>query len=81
ASSPVPSYSHFIIVSRFSTGLCQHLEVGQALEYGYVTYRATWNDYNGTNIMIGMLAQNYEVKIVVTYTDINYKEDVNDSGL
>lgn len=52
-----------------------------ALEYGYVVYRATWNDYNGSKITIGMQAQNYEVQIVIIYTDVNYKEDVNNSGL
>ncbi|EXG87783.1 hypothetical protein K413DRAFT_4683 [Clostridium sp. ASBs410] len=53
----------------------------KALEYGYVVYRATWNNYNGTEIMIGMQAQNYKVQIVIGYTDVNYKEDVNNSGL
>lgn len=52
-----------------------------SLQFGYVVYRATWNNYNGTKIMIGMQAQNSEIKIVVMYTDVNYKEDINNSGL
>ena len=52
-----------------------------ALQYGYVVYRATWNDYNGTKIMIGMQSQNFKVGTVIMYTDVNYKEDVNNSGL
>ncbi|MDR1772485.1 MAG: hypothetical protein LBS02_17900 [Hungatella sp.] len=52
-----------------------------ALKFGYVAYRATWNDYNGTKITIGMMAQDYEIGIFIEYIDVNYKEDVNNSGL
>lgn len=51
-----------------------------ALEYGYVVYRSQW-ETDTTNIMLGMSAENYEVKLLISYTDKNYEPDVNDSGL
>lgn len=51
-----------------------------ALEYGYVVYRSQW-ETDTTNIMIGMSAENYDVKLLISYTDKNYEPDINDSGL
>ena len=51
-----------------------------ALEYGYVVYRSQW-ETGTTNIMLGMSAEDYEVKLLISYTDKNYEPDINDSGL
>lgn len=52
----------------------------KALEYGYVVYRAMWQT-STTDIMIGMMAQDYDVNLLITYTDKNYEENINNSGL
>lgn len=52
----------------------------QALEFGYVTYRAKW-ETDTTNITLGMAAQNYEISLLISYEDKNYEPDINDSGL
>lgn len=51
-----------------------------SLEYGYVVYRCQW-ETNTTNILLGMSAENYEVKLLILYTDKNYEADINNSGL
>lgn len=51
-----------------------------SLEYGYVVYRSQW-ETDTTNILLGMSAENYEVKLLILYTDKNYEEDIDDSGL
>lgn len=51
-----------------------------ALEYGYVVYRAQW-ETETTDIMLGMMAERYEVGLLISYTDKNYEEDINDTGL
>lgn len=51
-----------------------------ALEYGYVVYRARW-ETETTDIMLGMMAERYEVGLLISYTDKNYEEDINDTGL
>ena len=52
----------------------------KALEYGYVVYRARW-ETGTTDVMIGMMGENYEVDLFISYTDKNYEEDINDTGL
>lgn len=52
----------------------------RSLEYGYVVYRSQW-ETDTTNILLGMSAENYEVKLLILYTDKNYEADINDSGL
>lgn len=51
-----------------------------ALDYGYLVYRATWNT-ESTNILLGCMSQNYETNLVIQYEDINYEENLEDSGL
>lgn len=51
-----------------------------SLEYGYVVYRSQW-ETDTTNILLGMSAENYEVKLLILYADKNYEADINDSGL
>lgn len=51
-----------------------------ALEYGYVAYRCQWNT-GSSDIMLGMMSQNYDIKIVITYKDKNYQFENNTDGL
>lgn len=51
-----------------------------SLRYGYVTYRTQWKT-STTDIMLGMQSQDYKVQTLISYTDINYEEDLSDSGL
>ncbi len=52
----------------------------RALEYGYTTYRARWKTKD-TNIMLGMMAENYDITIVLSYTDINYEDTSTADGI
>lgn len=69
-----------VIIPLASQSLIELAGEGQALEYGYVMYRARW-ETETTNILLGMTAQNFEVGLVITYEDKNYEPDINDSGL
>lgn len=69
-----------VIIPLASQSLIELAGEGQALEYGYVLYRARW-ETETTNITLGMVAQNYEVGLVISYKDKNYEPDINDSGL
>lgn len=51
-----------------------------SLKFGYTAYRTIWNT-NSTEMMLGMQSQDYKVSTVLTYTDINYEEDLSESGL
>lgn len=51
-----------------------------ALHFGYVVYRAQW-ETETTDIMIGMMAENFDESLFISYTDKNYEEDINDTGL
>ncbi|MBC5732089.1 hypothetical protein [Pseudoflavonifractor hominis] len=51
-----------------------------ALHFGYVVYRAQW-ETKTTDIMIGMMAENFDESLLISYTDKNYEEDINDTGL
>jgi hypothetical protein len=68
------------IIPNEKESLIEHAGPSKALEYGYVVYTATWEKDN-TSIMLTMSSQDYEVGIVIQYRDINYKPDVNNSGL
>lgn len=52
----------------------------KSLEFGYTAYRTIW-ETDTTKIMLGMQSQNYTVQTVISYQDINYKEDLSQSGL
>lgn len=52
----------------------------RALEYGYVAYRAKWSTKT-TNIILGMMAENYDISIVLTYTDKNYEDTDSADGI
>ena len=68
------------IIPNEKESLIEHAGPSKALEYGYVAYTATWEKDN-TSIMLTMSSQDYEAGIVIQYRDINYKPDVNNSGL
>lgn len=51
-----------------------------SLRYGYTAYKTIWNT-DTTEIMLGMSSQNFEVNTLINYTDINFEEDLSDSGL
>lgn len=69
-----------MIIPNEKESLIEHAGPSKALEYGYVAYTATWEKDN-TSIMLTMSSQDYEAGIVIQYRDINYKPDVNNSGL
>ena len=51
-----------------------------AVELGYVGYYAKWE--TATSIITLMLAtENYKTQLALTYTDVNYQESSNNSGL
>ena len=52
----------------------------KALEYGYVVYRARWETEN-TDIMLAMMAENFDITLVLTYTDKNYEDTSNMEGI
>ena len=52
----------------------------QAVRYGYVLHKARW-EIDDTEIMIVMSAQDFEISILIYYTDINYDENANTEGL
>lgn len=66
------------IVKMADQSLIDMAGESNALEYGYVTYVAYW-ETDKADISIGLLAQNYEVHLVISYNDPNY--DSNNSGL
>lgn len=68
------------IIPYEKQSLIDHAGSSKALEFGYVVYEAEWNTED-TNILISLGAQDYEEIFVIGYTDINYKPDINDSGL
>ncbi len=68
------------IIPMESQDLIDYAGEASALEYGYVTYVAQW-ETETTDIMMGMSAINFEINLVIIYTDKNYEPDINDSGL
>lgn len=68
------------IIPLTKQSLIDYAGPASSLEYGYVVYRCQW-ETNTTNILLGMSAENYEVKLLILYTDKNYEADINDSGL
>lgn len=68
------------IFNNETQSLIEHAGPSSALKYGYVTYRAQWKT-DDSKILIGMMAIDYEIGLVIYYTDINYEPDINDSGL
>uniref|UniRef100_UPI004029A95D hypothetical protein n=1 Tax=Eubacterium sp. TaxID=142586 RepID=UPI004029A95D len=51
-----------------------------ALDFGYVVYRATWENEK-TKIQLGCMSENYKTNLIISYTDINYEENLENSGL
>lgn len=51
-----------------------------SLKFGYTAYKTIWNTET-TEILLGMQSQNYQVYTMLAYTDINYEEDLSESGL
>lgn len=66
------------IVKMADQALIDMAGESKALEYGYVSYVAYW-ETDRADISIGLLAQNYEIHLVISYKDPNY--DSNNSGL
>lgn len=52
----------------------------KALEYGYVAYRTRWTTDN-SDIMLGMISENYDPAIIIKYNDVNYAFNANTDGL
>lgn len=52
----------------------------RALKLGYIAYSARW-ETDTTLITIGLMAQNYDIHLIIQYEDKNYEPDINDSGL
>lgn len=53
---------------------------GQALEFGYVTYKAVWKK-GDTDITLGMVATNYQITILIAYQNNTIEAPVDDTGL
>jgi len=51
-----------------------------ALHYGMVQYYSMW-ETDSSYINLGLSAENYEEKLIITYEDKNYEENLDDSGL
>lgn len=68
------------IIKMEETSLIEMAGASRALEFGCVVYRARW-ETNDTNIMLGMMAQNYDVSIILSYKDKNYVEADNADGI
>lgn len=52
----------------------------KALEYGYVVYRTRWTTDN-SEIMLGMISENYNPAIIIKYDDANYTFKADTDGL
>ena len=63
------------VVKMQNDNLIEAAGAANALEYGYVAYKTCWETEN-TEITMGMMSENYSVRIVLNYTDIDY--EVND---
>ncbi len=68
------------IFNNENQSLIEHAGPSSALKYGYVTYIAQWKT-DDSEILIGMMSVDYKIGLVISYTDINYEPDINDSGL
>ncbi len=68
------------IINFEQDSLIEMAGASRALEYGYVAYRARW-ETSTTNIMLGMMSENYEVCIVLNYTDKNYTDESQAEGI
>ena len=64
----------------YGESLADFMDDVLALEAGYTVYAARW-ETNTTEILIDMYAENYDIKLFLTYEDINYEEPTNYSGL
>ena len=52
----------------------------KSLRYGYVGYVTSWQT-DTTNIVLGLMSQNYELNFTLYYSDINYEENINELEL
>ena len=72
--------THDKIIPYQKESLIEHAGSSKALEYGYVSYAASW-ETDDTLIILGLSSQNYEIGLTLQYLDKNYEPDINDSGL
>ena len=57
-----------------------YTDEGQALELGFTGYIAIWKT-DTTEIMLGLMSENYEITMLLMYNDINHEEVHNTEGL
>lgn len=72
--------THDKIIPYQKESLIEYAGSSKALEYGYVSYAASW-ETDDTLIILGLSSQNYEIGLTLQYLDKNYEPDINDSGL
>lgn len=68
------------IIPLEQDSLIEYAGASKALEYGYVVYRARW-ETESTDIMLGMMSENYNVYILLSYTDKNYEDTSKSDGI
>lgn len=68
------------IINFEQDSLIEMAGASRALEYGYVAYRARW-ETSTTKIMLGMMSENYDVYIVLSYNDKNYVDTSTPDGI
>lgn len=64
----------------YGESLADFMDDVLALEAGYTIYVAQW-ETDTTTISMGMFAENYDIKFLLIYEDINYEEPKDYSGL
>ena len=64
----------------YGESLADYMDDVLALEAGYTIYIAQW-ETDTTTISMGMFAENYDIKFLLIYEDINYEEPKDYSGL
>lgn len=68
------------IINYETQSLIDIAGASSALEYGYIAYICQWITEK-TEISMGLRSENSKMMFVISYKDINYEEDINDSGL
>lgn len=62
------------------SSLAAYTDEGSALQLGYTVYQACW-ETETTRITLGMISQNYEVSLLLSYEDIHHENTTDTAGL
>lgn len=66
-------------INNESQSLIDMAGKNRALEFGYVTYAARWeNEPTQVNLIMG--SESYVITLAIAYVDMNYEEEVNTDG-